>query len=197
MAKKKFYVVKVGKKTGIFNTWAECKSYVDGFSGAVYKSFESIVDAENYFNDVEKEFDGEADGIFYVDGSYEDSIKKFSYGVVALIDGEELHFYKEFTDMSLVSMRNVAGEILGARFAMEYALENGLKNISIYFDYEGIEKWAKKQWQANKKGTIDYQNYYSSIKDKLSVKFIKVKGHSGDKYNDLADKLAKKALGLV
>ena len=28
------------------------------------------------------------------------------------------------------------------------------------------------------------------------VTFVKVKGHSGDKYNDLADKLAKEALGI-
>ncbi len=26
--------------------------------------------------------------------------------------------------------------------------------------------------------------------------FVKVKGHSGDKYNDLADRLAKDALGI-
>ncbi len=197
MAKKKFYVVKVGRKTGIFLTWDECKSQVDGFSGAVYKSFTVRSDAENFLNDNEKEFDSVADCVFYVDGSYEDSIKKFSYGVVALCNNEEKHFYKDFDDKSLVSMRNVAGEILGAKFAMEYAIENDMKNIEIYFDYEGIEKWAKKQWQANKEGTVAYQKFYESIKDQLNVKFVKVKGHSGDKYNDLADKLAKKALGLM
>jgi len=30
----------------------------------------------------------------------------------------------------------------------------------------------------------------------VDIDFIKVKGHSGDKYNELADKLAKKALGI-
>ena len=34
------------------------------------------------------------------------------------------------------------------------------------------------------------------MKDKLHVRFIKVKGHSNDKYNDMADMLAKEALGL-
>ena len=34
------------------------------------------------------------------------------------------------------------------------------------------------------------------IKKYVDIKFVKVKGHSGDKYNDLADKLAKEALGI-
>ena len=45
--------------------------------------------------------------------------------------------------------------------------------------------------------TLDnYKKYYDSIKNILDVKFVKVKGHSGDKYNDRADALAKAALGI-
>ena len=35
----KYYAVKVGKTPGIYQTWDECKANVDGFSGALYKSF--------------------------------------------------------------------------------------------------------------------------------------------------------------
>ena len=35
----KFYAVKQGRKTGIFTSWDEAKAQVDGYSGAVYKSF--------------------------------------------------------------------------------------------------------------------------------------------------------------
>ena len=35
----KYYAVKVGRQTGIFNTLEECKEQVDGFEGAEYKSF--------------------------------------------------------------------------------------------------------------------------------------------------------------
>ena len=79
---------------------------------------------------------------------------------------------------------------------MRYCIENGIPEIDIYYDYMGIEKWCTGEWQANKPGTISYRDYYNSIKNKLAVNFIKVKGHSGDKYNDLADLLAKKALGI-
>ena len=41
------------------------------------------------------------------------------------------------------------------------------------------------------------QSYYNKIKAKVNVQFEKVKGHSGDKYNDMADMLAKKACGVL
>ncbi len=39
MAKKKFYAVKQGRKTGMFLTWDDCKKQVMGYPGAIYKSF--------------------------------------------------------------------------------------------------------------------------------------------------------------
>ena len=68
--------------------------------------------------------------------------------------------------------------------------------VFLYFDYEGIEKWCVGVWKANKEGTIEYKKFYDSIKDKLHVEFIKVKAHSGDRYNEEADKLAKAAIGI-
>jgi len=38
---KKIYAVQKGKKTGIFNTWEECQKQINGFSGAIYKSFKT------------------------------------------------------------------------------------------------------------------------------------------------------------
>ena len=31
----------------------------------------------------------------------------------------------------------------------------------------------------------------------MQIRFVKVKGHSGDTYNDMADRLAKEALGMA
>lgn len=49
MAKNKYYVVWKGRTPGIYSTWAECKSQVDGFEKAHYKSFESLQEAELAF----------------------------------------------------------------------------------------------------------------------------------------------------
>ena len=132
----------------------------------------------------------------YVDGSYNKTTKEFSYGMVILRDGGELFFSEKYNDSELAAMRNVAGEIKGAEAAMHYAVSEGLDSIRIYHDYEGIAKWCLGEWKTNKEGTKAYKEYYDSIKNDVSVKFVKVAAHTGDKYNEIADKLAKGALGL-
>ena len=194
----KYYAVRKGTKTGIFNTWDECKKNVDGFSGAQYKSFKTKEEALAYIGDGnEVKIDNTNGVIAYVDGSYNIATKEFSYGMVILRDSKEYTFNKKFDDKDLASMRNVAGEIKGAQAAMAYAVEEGLKEITIYYDYAGIAFWCLGDWKANKEGTIAYKEYYDSIKELVKVNFVKVKGHSGDKYNDMADALAKEALGII
>lgn len=46
---KKYYVVWKGHETGIFTTWDKCKSLVDGFAGAKFKSFPTLEEAESAF----------------------------------------------------------------------------------------------------------------------------------------------------
>lgn len=82
------------------------------------------------------------DAEIYVDGSYCDQTNEFSYGMIVFRNGEEYKFAQRFTDKELAKMHNVAGEIKGAEAAMQYAVENSLKNIAIYHDYEGIAKWC-------------------------------------------------------
>lgn len=194
---KKYYAVKCGRETGIFESWDICKSLVTGFKGAQFKGFETLADAENYLKGGEADTaqrDGAA--VAYVDGSYNVQTKEFSYGAVIFYNGEEITKNEAFSDEELASMRNVAGEIKGAMEAMLYCVENGIDKLDLYYDYAGIEHWCTGVWKTNKQGTIEYKQFYDWVKTKLDVRFIKVKGHSGDKYNDMADKLAKQALGI-
>ena len=202
---KKYYVVRTGKTAGIYMNWDDCKAQVQGFSGAEYKSFPTITEAEAYMggvvkNSIQVENEGgipvtdKLNAVAYVDGSYNIATKEFSYGVVMFHDGKELHFSQKVDDRELAEMRNVAGEIKGSECAMRYAVENGCETLVIYHDYEGISKWCTGAWKANKPGTIAYKKYYEEVSSKLKVEFIKVKGHSGDRFNDVADELAKKAI---
>lgn len=194
MAKKKIYAVRKGKKTGLFDTWDECKEQVSGFKGAEYKSFKELTDAKEYLGESSEEIKSTDKNTIeaYVDGSYEHSLKLYGSGVVILKDGEETDtFSVSGSEKNLVDMRNVAGEIEASKIAMNYCIENNIDNLILYFDYEGIEKWCTGAWKTNKEGTINYKKYYDSIKDKLKVKFVKVKAHSGNKYNEEADRLAK------
>ena len=105
-------------------------------------------------------------------------------------EGEKTEYCEKGTDSELAAMRNVAGEILGAQVAIEL----GIRSLDIYYDYMGISKWCTGEWKTNKEGTKAYKAYFDSLKDKLIIHFQKVKGHSGDEYNDLADELAKSVI---
>lgn len=198
----KFYAVRNGYHTGIYNTWEECRKEVSGYSGAEYKSFQSLNDAEKYLgiNSQISLFDENIPqkntAVAYVDGSYNIKTKIFGCGVVIFYDGKDTTFSKSFSDPEMAVMRNVAGEIEGAKLAMQYCLDNNIEEIDIYYDYEGIEKWCSGAWKTNKQGTIAYRQFYNEAIKNVKVNFIKVKGHSGDKYNDMADRLAKDAVGI-
>lgn len=197
----KFYAVKRGLKTGVFDTWEECSASVKGYSGAVYKSFKTRQEALAYLNGeaLPQENEGAEDGNhvkIYVDGSYHAITGEFSYGMVVLRGGEEEKYSHRFQDEELASMRNVAGEIKGAEAAMQYALDHDLEEISIYHDYEGIARWPLGEWKTNKEGTRAYKEFYDRASRQVKIRFVKVTGHSHDKYNDMADELAKEALGI-
>ena len=200
MAAKKYYAVRKGKTIGVFQNWDDCKASVDGFPGADYKGFPTLQEACDYVGESvpaaeeKEELPKVGTLLAYVDGSYNVKTKEFSYGMVILFQGEEKCFSGKVDSKDLASMRNVAGEIKGAEAAMRYALGQGVKKLLIYHDYEGIAKWCTGEWKANKEGTKAYQEFFHSLAGKLTVEFVKVKGHSNDKYNDMADALAKREI---
>ena len=199
----KYYAVKSGRKTGIFRSWDECKGSIDGYSGAIYKSFKTSEEAQAYLNG-SLAVGGVAENVansnsvkIYVDGSYNTVTEEFSYGMVVLLDEAEEKYNQKFDDKELAAMRNVAGEIKGAEAAMQYAIDHNISEIAIYHDYEGIARWCLGEWKANKEGTKAYKEFYDKASKQVKINFVKVAGHSNDKYNDMADELAKEALGLL
>lgn len=193
----KYYAVKKGRQTGIFSSWSECELQVKGFKGALYKSFTSMTEAQEYLKDISTTTVDNDGLIAYVDGSYNQKTKEYGYGCV-ILHGQVViaKFYGKGNHVNYVSMRNVAGEIAGAHRAIEYAIEHHYPLICIYYDYEGIEKWANHIWKANKPGTIAYQQFIQESRQQIQIQFYKVLAHSGDFYNEMADTLAKKAVGI-
>lgn len=206
----KYYAVKSGNQTGIFTNWDDCKASVDGFSGAVYKSFPSEKEALDYLNDTAshtvkpattepvidetKLIAPENTAVAFCDGSYNDTTKQFSYGLVIFCSDKVYEFSKAFDCID--ESRNVAGEICGAMTAMQFCVNHHIPKLDLYYDYAGIAFWATKVWKANKDITKQYVQFCDSISDKLTVNFVKVKSHSGVKFNERVDKLAKAAIGL-
>lgn len=215
----KYYAVRSGRKPGIYHTWEECKRQVIGFSGAEYKKFEDlssaeafmgrcdsgmkdspecVSNAENSLHSPMEDWNSlpEKEALAYVDGSFHLADFHYSYGMVFLSkDGVE-EFSEKFVDRELAEMRNVAGEITGSMAAVRLALDRGMQKITIFYDYIGIEKWAKGEWKTNKEGTQKYREFMLEHQTEIEIAFSKVAAHTGVKYNERADELAKNALGI-
>ncbi len=205
----KFYAVRVGRAPGIYLSWDECKKNVDGFSGPVYKSFKTCAEAEEFMAGIGNSAGNEqavdkssavtelgALPYAFVDGSYNMATKVYGYGGFLVHDGVREVLQGHGDDPEMASMRNVSGEVGGSMAAIRRAIELGIKELVIYYDYMGIEMWANGSWKRNKKGTIAYHDYIQSIKNDIKLHFVKVKGHSGVEGNEEADRLAKEAVGI-
>lgn len=308
MAKKKnYYAVKNGRKPGIYNTWADCQQEIIGFSGAVYKGFETLEEAQEYMKNAgangkrvipkkvveekststgvfsDAELDGMIDSLIldsdqkkdkkkgsgsveekdqesfletsetngeqkadleasgmavdrmaaagmaadrmaaagmavdrmtadrmaademegvdrysinaYTDGSYDALTKAFSCGVVLLTPNGRFFMNEKYSaNDNNTETRNVAGELKGAELAIRYAMLNGYRRIRIYHDYEGVAAWAAGEWQAKSEVAKVYVDFIGKASSKIEIQFQKVAAHTGNKYNEIADKLAKSAL---
>lgn len=199
MAAKKYYGVRKGKITGVFNTWEECKKSVDGFPGAEYKGFVNYNEAREYAGITSAR---EANSAFsknklltYVDGSFEPSIPKYSFGCVFILSDGRI--YVEFgngDNPQSLQHRNVTGEMLGAMFAVKTAMMNGFEAVEICYDYQGIEKWVTGEWRSKTELTQKYTTAMREWSKSIQITFTKVAAHTNIKYNELADKLAKRGL---
>ena len=202
MAKKKYYAVREGAKTGIFETWAECSAVVKGYSGAKYKSFLTLEEAENYLKEDpafrNTDVDPEKDVIAFVDGSYNAASGIYGYGCLFLKpDGTQEEKSGTGNEPGAAAIRNVAGEMLGAQEAVLWAIDREYATIELRYDYEGIENWASGAWEAKNPFTRQYAARMRELSGQIGISFRKVAAHSGNRLNDRVDALAKKAVGIL
>ena len=144
--------------------------------------------------------------IAYTDGSYNSMLERYAYGTIIFPNPQDLTDQLQISGSGEVdeykTANNVAGEVLGAVTAMEFALEQGWKKITIFHDYNGLAYWAKampgmtRRWQAKTPIAQYYQKRYDELSQMIDVDFFWVRGHSRDHYNDIVDALAKRELGI-
>lgn len=197
---KKYYAVKKGLKPGIYESWPECKAQVHKVKGAVYKSFSKLEEAKEFIQLSDKDEipdnNIKCPTYAYIDGSFNKKTKVYGYGGFLIHNNQKYIIQGSGNDTNLSEMRNVAGEIISCQEVIKKAIELGVKNIDIFYDYSGIENWATGKWKRNRKETKQYYDYIQNIKAKININFKKVKGHSCNEGNDEADKLAKQAAGI-
>jgi ribonuclease H-related protein len=201
----KFYGVRRGRKTGIFDSWEACRAQVHHFPGAEYKAFSTRDEAESFifssnlhpsptvstkpttstFPAIEIWVDGSC--FPQVDGSL-----RLGWGLLVKKNGIEIHRDKG-NDIPQVAVdhRNVAGEILAIIKAIQWCQSHEIKEITVYYDYQGLESWATGAWRTKLPYT---QAYVQAVKESgITIHWVKIRAHSGNPENEIVDQLAKEA----
>ena len=131
-------------------------------------------------------FDADS-GIYevFVDGSFING--KTGYGAVVFLGDKKI---KEFSgSLKDTSTRQFGGEIYSVMQVLKWCQDNNITKIRVNYDYLGIEYFATGKWVAKNALAIEYAGVIAATK--VKILWRKIDSHTGNKKNDIADKLAK------
>ena len=194
----KYYAVKSvdGKIVNkVFTDWDSCKAVVSGHH-CVYKSFKTMDEVKKFLTSGTKSEEVKPNAVYYVDGSFLNNGIGWSWVLVK--DGNVVRQLYGGVDPNEETSRNITGELQATRSAIKDAVLHKINEIEIVHDYQGISSFIDGAFEAKTKESNDYKNFVEDCKTNynLKIKFTKVKGHSNNRFNDLADELAKKGANL-
>lgn len=129
--------------------------------------------------------------VAYTDGSYSSAKDQGGIGLVILKDDEVV---QQFSRMYKHTTNNQME--LGAIIIVLRAIKGPIDSLTIYTDSMYCIGCTTLGWKRkkNQKMWEEFNKQYERVKALCpDIKFEHVKGHNGDKYNELCDKLAVKA----
>ena len=205
----KYYAVANGRETGIFRSWAETEKQVKGFPKAKYKSFKTLAEAQTYLGDDSKKDLLTPDDFsvhltkypnitVYTDGSCVDKVG--GYGNVIIYQENIIPLKGK---VPFYPTTNQVAELYAIYGAIYYITQiyPDQKIITIYTDSkysigcltEWWYNWIKNGWKNSKGEPVSNKELIQtilSLSTGLKINYIHVKAHNGDKYNEMADRLA-------
>lgn len=136
----------------------------------------------------------------YVDGSYSKSEPNITKGGIVLLDRDKnevvsvRHVYSNNPDF--IKANNDGGEVVAAIIGI---LESAIycrgekSNIRVFYDYRGVADFITGVYRAKAPGMVQYVQHVAKVRrdhPNVKLEFVKVKAHSGVRYNELADSVA-------
>lgn len=158
--KQKYYVVWKGKSPGIYDTWPECQSQIQGFPDARYKSFESLTEAREAFKGKPEQFMTQKSASKSVPRISKSQIVLNSISVDAACSGNpgRMEYRGVYTDSGKQIFHqgpfnhgtNNIGEFLAIVHALALLKKSGHDNTLIYTDSRTAMKWVRDKKAATK-----------------------------------------------
>ena len=197
----KYYAIVSGVKPGIYTDWRTAESMVKGFPGAIFKSFRTRTEAENFYK---RSKHVEPTGIktstkqilplidktiVYTDGSF--AGESCGFGVVIITNkGDKITAYGK---VPLHPSNNVA-----ELYAIYVALSMVTGDVVIYSDSRYaigcltsyVHHWVQNGWSGVANRNIIEPTY--NLTKGRNVTFTHVPAHSGIELNEEADELANR-----
>jgi ribonuclease HI len=197
MAKKnKHYAARSPQDGAVFVTWEACQAWMSQHKGSKGKSFSSFDEAQAFADGrtPPESLDAAIPNgwTVYVDGSFSPKSPYAGWGWVLLIDREWKYERSGKTPIPALS-RNIDGELYATVDAIR-TLASKCETLNICHDYEGIEAWATGRWKAKSEIALRYIEVLQDLKSQVKLRFHKIDAHTGDRWNEKADELAKRGL---
>lgn len=160
------------------------------------------VKAVNHINDALQKMSEPPEEVFYTDGASGMRDKENNLASWAVIGIN----HPEFSCSGILKdSTNQKAELEAVIKACEIAKKNGLRRILIASDSKyvtsacekWIDRWEENGWLDNRNKPVKNEEAFKRLmqaKIDLEFRIVHVRGHSGDKYNELADKMAREAL---
>lgn len=196
LAKQKYYAVKVGKETGIYKTWPECQKQVSGYPSAKYKSFDTLMEAEEYIGEC-KSFENvgvnQEDGVtILIGGAYQEETELNSYVILMNRDKKYRLEYGRVSDCEK-DFKTFLGEMTGVvkTFEIAYELKDELKKATICHQNDEIRKWCIGETKPNTPLSKRLHEMYQDCIKFFQIEFSSIQS---PEQQDQINQIAKYAL---
>lgn len=169
----KYYVVRKGKKPGIYFTWSECQENIKGYSGAEFKSFTNETEAIAYCEGVElPKAQSKIIPVtkvnecnVFINGFYDINRKVSSIAILLETFNKNYVFYGSFyIKEEDIKGSNITSEIVAAYLGLKIAVERNYDIIRLYSHTDSIVKWAEHDWTPKDRLKFKFCDYCDYIR---------------------------------
>lgn len=128
--------------------------------------------------------------VLYTDGAFSFTNQQMGIGLVFINtdSGKEIVQYSNMYKGGTNNIAELAAVVVGLRM-----IKKPIKSLTVYTDSEYVRGCAVQGWKRKKNKAMweEFDKQYERVKQLCpDIRFVHVKGHDGNKYNEIVDKLA-------